>query len=104
MKDKLISLLENCMNDETDNITVDDPYCGYGVEYENIANYLIENGVVVKSMAKKEFAEYRQYLRDRDSGRILTPDGLRLICEAYEYDPEKIGRHFLEVLGNYNKE
>lgn len=51
-------------------------------------------------MTKKQLAEYDKYRRDRDSGRILTPDGLRVICEAYEYDPEKIGRHFLEVLYN----
>ena len=31
-------------------------------------------------------------------GRILTPDGLRTICAAYEYDAEKIGKHFLELL------
>lgn len=55
-------------------------------------------------MTKKQMVEYEKYRHDRDNGRILTPDGLRLICEALEYDPEKIGRHFLEVLGNYNKE
>lgn len=66
----------------------------------DLADFLLANGVVVKSMAKKELAEYRQYLRDRAAGRILTKDGLRLICEACENDPEKIGRHFLEVLYN----
>lgn len=55
-------------------------------------------------MTKKQIAEYQQYLRDKAYGRILTPDGLRLICAANDYDPEKIGRHFLEVLGNFNKE
>lgn len=49
-------------------------------------------------MTKKQLAEYDKYRHDRDNGRILTKDGLRLICEACEYDPEKIGRHFLEVL------
>ncbi len=47
---------------------------------------------------KKQQADYEQLCRDRNSGRILTPDGLRLICEANDYDPEKIGRHFLAVL------
>ena len=54
-------------------------------------------------MTKKQIAEYEQYCRDKNSGRILTPDGLRLICAACEYDPEKIGKHFLEVLGNFNE-
>ena len=30
--------------------------------------------------------------------RILTPDGLRLICDGLNRDPEAIGKHFLEVL------
>jgi len=29
---------------------------------------------------------------------ILMPDTLRFICAANEYDPTKIGQHFLEVL------
>lgn len=49
-------------------------------------------------LTKKQIEEYRQFCRDRDSGRILTPDGIRFICEANEYDAEKIGKHFLEVL------
>jgi hypothetical protein len=32
------------------------------------------------------------------NGRILTPDGLRFIIEANEYDAQKIGQHFLEML------
>lgn len=55
-------------------------------------------------MKKKQLAEYQKFLHDKNNGRILTPDGLRFICDALGYDPEKIGRHFLEVLGNYNKE
>jgi hypothetical protein len=49
-------------------------------------------------ITKKQLADYEQLCKDRNNGRILTPDGLRFICEAYEYDPEKIGKHFLEVL------
>lgn len=55
-------------------------------------------------MTKKQLAEYDKYRHDRDNGRILSPDGLRLICAANDYDPEKIGRHFLEVLGRFNNE
>ena len=52
-----------------------------------------------KTLTQKQIADYEQLCRDRSNGRLLTPDGLRFICEANNYDPEAIGRHFLEVLG-----
>lgn len=36
--------------------------------------------------------------QQRDEGKILPSVGLHFICEANGYDPEKIGKHFLEVL------
>jgi hypothetical protein len=50
------------------------------------------------TLTPKQYKDYQQLCEDRRNGRILTPDGLRLICEAYNYDPEEIGKHFLEVL------
>lgn len=50
------------------------------------------------TITKKQLEEYEQLKRDRDHGRILTPDGFRFVCEANGYNPEKIGTHFLEVL------
>ena len=35
---------------------------------------------------------------DRDHGRFLTPDGLRVICEGLNRNPEAIGKHILETL------
>ncbi len=52
----------------------------------------------MKQIKNSEYEEYQKYLRDKNNGRILTPDGLRLICQANDYDAEKIGQHFLEVL------
>ena len=52
-----------------------------------------------KTLTQKQIADYEQLCRDRNNGRLLTPDGLRFICEANNYEPEAIGRHFLEVLG-----
>ncbi|WP_281672427.1 GNAT family N-acetyltransferase [Pseudoramibacter alactolyticus] len=52
----------------------------------------------MKQITNKEYDEFRKYKRDRLNGRILTPDGLRFLIEAYGYDAEKIGRHFLEML------
>lgn len=55
--------------------------------------------IMAERLTKKQIDDYRQLCRDRDRGRILTPAGLRFVCAASDYDPEKIGRHFLEVLG-----
>ncbi len=49
-------------------------------------------------LTKAQIEDYRKLCEARDRGRLLTPDGLRFTCEANDYDPEKIGRHFLEVL------
>ena len=58
----------------------------------------------MKSMTKKQLEDYERLCRDRNNGRILTPDGLRFICEANNYDPEAIGKHFLEVLARFNSQ
>lgn len=50
------------------------------------------------TISKKELEDYRQLCKARDDGRILTPDGLRFICESLNRDPEAIGKHMLEVL------
>ena len=54
-------------------------------------------------LTNKQHETYMKLLRDKEEGRLLTPDGLRLICASNEYDPEKIGLHFLTVLANWNK-
>ena len=37
-------------------------------------------------------------------GRILTPDGLRFLCASLDNDPEKIGKHMLEMLAKFRSE
>lgn len=54
-----------------------------------------------KTLTQKQIADYEQLCRDRNNGRLLTPDGLRFICAANNYDAEAIGRHFLEVLAQF---
>ena len=50
------------------------------------------------TITQKELEDYQQLCRDRNNGKILIPDGLRLICEAYKNDPEAIGNHMLVTL------
>ena len=52
----------------------------------------------MKQIKNSEYEEFRKYLHNKNNGRILTLDGLRLIYQANDYDAEKIGQHFLEVL------
>ena len=46
----------------------------------------------MKQISNKEYEKYQQYQTDKLRGRILTPDGLRVVCAGLENDPEKIGR------------
>lgn len=52
----------------------------------------------MKQISNKEYEEFQKYKSDKLNGRILAPDTLRFIIEANDYNPEKIGRHFLEML------
>lgn len=52
----------------------------------------------MKQLTEKEYQDFQRYKKDKLHGRILTPDGLRFICEANNFDTEAIGRHFLELL------
>ena len=49
--------------------------------------------ISMPTITKKQLEEYEQLKKDRDNGRLLTPDGLRFICEANNYDPKTIGKH-----------
>ena len=50
------------------------------------------------TITQKQLKDYEQLRHDRDNGRLLTPEGLRFICEANKYDAEAIGKYFLELL------
>ena len=50
------------------------------------------------TITKRELEDYRKMCYDRDHGRFLTPDGLRVICEGLNRNPEAIGKHILETL------
>ena len=55
----------------------------------------------LKQISNKEYEKYQQYQTDKLHGRILTPDGLRVVCAGFDYDPEAIGKHMLEMLDKF---
>lgn len=57
----------------------------------------------MKQISNKEYAEYEAYKTAVIQGRIITPDLLRIICEALENDPEAIGKYFLTAKINFFK-
>jgi len=75
-------------------------------ENQEAFNYgaLEEFGLRDDHFANKEYEKYQQYQTDRLHGRILTPDGLRVICAGLDNDPEKIGIHMLEMLAKFRSE
>ena len=50
------------------------------------------------NISKQQLEDYEKLCKERDRGRLLTPDALRFICSAYNYDATAIGQHFLELL------
>ncbi len=58
----------------------------------------------MKRITNKEYELYQEYQRSQLHGRILTPNGLRLICASLDNDPEKIGIHMLEMLAKFRSE
>ena len=59
---------------------------------------------IMNQISNIEYERYQKYQIDRLYVRILTPDGLRLICAALDYDPEKIGKHMLEMLAKFRND
>ena len=58
----------------------------------------------MKQITNKEYEKYQQYQTDKLHGRILTPDGLRLICAGLDNNPEQIGKHMLAMLAKFRSE
>lgn len=55
------------------------------------------------TITKAEYADYQRLKKAEREGHLLTVDGMRLIAKACEYDPAKVGRHFLEVYARWRK-
>ena len=60
----------------------------------------ISKGMKVKKMkqiSNKGYEKYQHFQLDQLYGRVLTPDGMRIVCNSFERDPEKIGKHMLDA-------
>ena len=51
----------------------------------------------MKKITDKEYEEFQKYKMDVIKGRVLTPNGIRLIVKANDYDPEGIGKDILKA-------
>jgi len=59
---------------------------------------MVESEESMKQVKNLEYEEFQKYIHDKNNGRILTLNGLRFICQANDYVPEKIGKHTLELM------
>ena len=59
---------------------------------------------MTERMTKKQIEEYIELRSARNNGHLLTPNGLRFICEVHNNDLEAIVKHLLEVLAKLRAE
>lgn len=52
----------------------------------------------MKKITDREYKKYEKYKEEENSGRLLTMDLLRIICEANENKPEAIGKDILNIV------
>lgn len=55
------------------------------------------------TISKKDYADYMRLKQLEREGHLLSVDALRMIVRACDYDPEKVGKHFLEVYARWKK-
>ena len=57
----------------------------------------------MKTITNTQYDEYMRLKEAERNGHLLTTDGMRLIVRSCDYDPAKIGKHFLEVYARWKK-
>ena len=55
-------------------------------------------------LSSKRLQDYRELYRECEQGRILIPDSLVFICEVCHYNPNEIGRQFIEIAAKFMTE
>lgn len=58
----------------------------------------------MKQITNKQYDEWHRFKHSQLNGRTLTPDGLRILCESFDKDPEQIGKHMLETYYRFQQE
>lgn len=58
----------------------------------------------MKQISNMKYEEFQQYRKDKLYGRLIRPDGLRIICAGFDNDPERIGIHMLEMVEKFRRE
>lgn len=56
------------------------------------------------TITKAQYADYQRLKEAERTGHLLSEDALCLIVKACDYDPEKVGKHFLEVYAGWRSE
>jgi hypothetical protein len=52
----------------------------------------------MKSISNKEYEEFQKYKTAKIKGQIITPEFLESLCESFNYDPYKLGKHLIECV------
>lgn len=55
------------------------------------------------TITAEQYAEYQELKQARRDGHLHSADTLRMIVRACEFEPEKVGRHFLQVCKDNTK-
>ncbi len=58
----------------------------------------------MKQITDEEYARYQKFLQDEIQGRILTPEGLRVLCDGFEREPMTVGQYMLGMLTKFENE
>lgn len=58
----------------------------------------------MKEITDREYKAYEKYKAEKNSGRLLTMDLLRIICEANNNVPEAVGKDILNIVRTVGSE
>lgn len=58
----------------------------------------------MKEITDREYKDYEKYKAEKNSGRLITMNLLRIICEANNNAPEAIGKDILNIVKTVGSE
>ena len=54
-------------------------------------------------LTKRQYEQWQQYEKDKLYGRIISPESLRLLCAACNWEEKEIGRLVIMITKDYTK-